>query len=49
MKESEMNKKWIYKLLDEETKGLNMKKENARNELIFSYNDVVEIIKQIKE
>ena len=39
-----MNKKQIFDLLDKEVRGLNIKTKNARNKLIFSYNDVAQIL-----
>jgi len=40
----EETRKWLFNLLDKEVKELNMKTENARNKLIFSYNDVIQIL-----
>ena len=44
-----MSNKWLFELLEKETKGLNMKVKNAKNQLIFSYNDVIEILEKYKK
>lgn len=40
------NKEIIKKILNEETKGLNMRLKDAKNFFIFSYNDLVEILER---
>lgn len=46
---NKQTKKWIFELLDKETVGLNMKVKNAKSQLIFSYNDVAQILDEAEK